>query len=113
MKCCRQVIRLPTISNWISTNSKKNTYLLRQAGRGINNEAGVMMKISLDVDIGGTFTDLFLSYDGKSVFTKTPTTGYNLSVGFIRAVKDAAAMLGISVKELLGSPGVGRYSTSI
>jgi N-methylhydantoinase A/oxoprolinase/acetone carboxylase beta subunit len=72
-----------------------------------------MMKISLDVDIGGTFTDLFLSYDGKSVFTKTPTTGYNLSVGFMRAVKDAAALLGISVKELLGNTEVVRYSTTV
>src|SRR4030065_1102395 len=71
------------------------------------------MKVSLDIDIGGTFTDLFLSYDGKTIFTKTPTTGYNLSVGFIRAVKDAAAMLGISVKELLGSTEVVRYSTTI
>jgi len=71
------------------------------------------MKVSLDVDIGGTFTDLFLSYDGKTIFTKTPTTGYNLSVGFMRAVKDAAAMLGISVKELLGSTEVVRYSTTI
>jgi N-methylhydantoinase A/acetophenone carboxylase len=72
-----------------------------------------MMKVSLDVDIGGTFTDLFLSYDGKTVFTKTPTTGYNLSVGFMRAVKDAAAMLGVPVKELLGSTEVVRYSTTI
>jgi N-methylhydantoinase A/oxoprolinase/acetone carboxylase beta subunit len=71
------------------------------------------MKVSLDVDIGGTFTDLFLSYDGKTVFTKTPTTGYNLSVGFMRAVKDAAAMLRIPVKELLGSTEVVRYSTTI
>jgi N-methylhydantoinase A/acetophenone carboxylase len=71
------------------------------------------MKVSLDVDIGGTFTDLFLSYDGKTVFTKTPTTGYNLSVGFMRAVKDAAGLLGISVQELLRSTEVVRYSTTI
>jgi N-methylhydantoinase A/oxoprolinase/acetone carboxylase beta subunit len=71
------------------------------------------MKVSLDVDIGGTFTDLFLSYDGKTVFTKTPTTGYNLSVGFMRAVKDAASLLGIPVKELLGNTEVVRYSTTI
>ncbi len=71
------------------------------------------MKVSLDVDIGGTFTDLFLSYDGKTVFTKTPTTGYNLSVGFMRAVKDAAVLLGIPVKELLQSTEVVRYSTTI
>jgi N-methylhydantoinase A/oxoprolinase/acetone carboxylase beta subunit len=71
------------------------------------------MKVSLDVDIGGTFTDLFLSYDGKTIFTKTPTTGYNLSVGFMRAVKDAAGRLGVSVKELLGNTEVVRYSTTI
>ena len=71
------------------------------------------MKVSLDVDIGGTFTDLFLSYDGKTVFTKTPTTGYNLSVGFMRAVRDAAGLLGISVEELLKSTEVVRYSTTI
>jgi N-methylhydantoinase A/oxoprolinase/acetone carboxylase beta subunit len=72
-----------------------------------------MMKVSLDVDIGGTFTDLFLNYDGKTIFTKTPTTGYNLSVGFMQAVKDAAALLKISVKELLSSTEIVRYSTTI
>ncbi len=71
------------------------------------------MKVSLDVDIGGTFTDLFLSYDGKTVFTKTPTTGYNLSVGFMRAIKDAAALLNVPLKELLQSTDVVRYSTTI
>lgn len=71
------------------------------------------MKSSVDVDIGGTFTDVFLSYDGKTVFTKTPTTGYNLSVGFMRALKDAAALLNISVEELLRNTEVVRYSTTI
>ena len=71
------------------------------------------MRVSLDVDIGGTFTDLFLSYDGKTVFTKTPTTGYKLSVGFMQAIKDAAALLNISVKELLSSTEIVRYSTTI
>jgi N-methylhydantoinase A/oxoprolinase/acetone carboxylase beta subunit len=71
------------------------------------------MKVSLDVDIGGTFTDLFLSYDGKTVFTKTPTTGYKLSVGFMQAIKDAAALLNISVKELLSNTEIVRYSTTI
>jgi N-methylhydantoinase A/oxoprolinase/acetone carboxylase beta subunit len=71
------------------------------------------MKFSLDVDIGGTFTDLFLSYDGKTVFTKTPTTDYNLSVGFMRGVRDAASLLDIPVEELLRNTGVVRYSTTI
>ena len=72
-----------------------------------------MMRASLDVDIGGTFTDLFLNYDGKTVFTKTPTTGYNLSVGFMQTIKDAAALLNIPVKELLNSTEIVRYSTTI
>jgi len=71
------------------------------------------MRVTLDVDIGGTFTDLFLSYDGKTVFTKTPTTGYKLSVGFMQAIKDAAALLDIPVKDLLGSTEIVRYSTTI
>ena len=71
------------------------------------------MKYSLDVDIGGTFTDLFLSYDGKTVFTKTPTTGYKLSVGFMQAIKDAAALLNIPVRELLSNTEIVRYSTTI
>lgn len=75
--------------------------------------SGNNMRVSLDVDIGGTFTDLFLSYDGKTVFTKTPTTGYNLSVGFMRAVRDAARLVGVPVKELLGNTEVVRYSTTI
>ncbi len=71
------------------------------------------MKVSFDVDIGGTFTDLFLSYDGKTAFTKTPTTGYNLSVGFMQAIKEAASQLNISVKDLLSSTDIVRYSTTI
>jgi N-methylhydantoinase A/acetophenone carboxylase len=71
------------------------------------------MKVSLDVDIGGTFTDLFLNYDGKTAFTKTPTTGYNLSVGFMQAIKEAAGQLNISVKDLLSSTEIVRYSTTI
>jgi len=72
-----------------------------------------MMRVSLDVDIGGTFTDLFLSYDGKTAFTKTPTTGYNLSVGFMQAIKEAAGQLNISIKDLLSSTDIVRYSTTI
>lgn len=71
------------------------------------------MKVSVDVDIGGTFTDLFLNYDGKTVFTKTPTTGYNLSVGFMRALKDAGDLLDVPVEELLANTEVVRYSTTI
>ncbi|MFC1910253.1 hydantoinase/oxoprolinase family protein [Chloroflexota bacterium] len=71
------------------------------------------MKVSIDVDIGGTFTDVFLNYNGKVYFTKTPTTGYNLSVGFMRALKEAAVMLKVPVKQLLLNTEVIRYSTTI
>ena len=71
------------------------------------------MKASIDVDIGGTFTDCFVAIDGKTMFTKTPTTGYNLSVGFMRALKNAAGILEVSLDELLRSTGIIKYSTTI
>jgi len=34
---------------------------------------------SIDIDVGGTFTDLVLNFDGKALIKKTPTTPYDLS----------------------------------
>ena len=71
------------------------------------------MKANINVDVGGTFTDCFVSWDGKQVITKTPTTTYNLSVGFMRAVRDAASAIGVSVEELVQQTEAIRYSTTI
>lgn len=71
------------------------------------------MKGSINIDIGGTFTDCFAIVDGRVATTKAPTTAYNLSVGFMRAIKDSARSLDISVEELLGSVDLVIYSTTV
>lgn len=68
---------------------------------------------TIDIDIGGTFTDCFVRFEGKVVFTKAYTTPYNLSIGFMRALEEAAKKLGVSVKELLSKTDIIRYSTTI
>ncbi|MFC1849235.1 hydantoinase/oxoprolinase family protein [candidate division CSSED10-310 bacterium] len=71
------------------------------------------LKASIDVDIGGTFTDALIKWNEKTVFTKTPTTNYNLSVGFIKAIREAATRLETDVPTLLQNTDLIRYSTTI
>ena len=69
---------------------------------------------TIDVDIGGTFTDCFVRIgDGRMAAAKTPTTGYRLAVGFMRALKSAAGELGIGVEDLLSKTETIRYSTTV
>ena len=69
---------------------------------------------TIDVDIGGTFTDCFVRLpDGRVAACKTPTTGFRLAVGFMRALKAAAAELGINLQELLAATETIRYSTTV
>src|SRR3990172_9891887 len=72
-----------------------------------------LSQASVDVDIGGTFTDCLVSYDGQTLFTKTPTTTYDLSVGFMRALREASFSLGLSLEELLEAVQIVRYSTTL
>lgn len=68
----------------------------------------------IDIDIGGTFTDCFVRLgDGRAASVKTPTTGYRLAVGFMRALEAAAKELGLSVNELLRLTLMIRYSTTV
>ena len=72
------------------------------------------MTATINVDIGGTFTDCYVSLDdGQAAQVKTPTTGHRLSVGFMRALDAAAAELGKSTEDLLGSVEAVRYSTTV
>ncbi len=68
---------------------------------------------SIDIDVGGTFTDLVLTYEGRRVIAKSPTTPYDLSVSFMAVVEDGAAELGLRVAELLPKIDIVRYSTTI
>lgn len=68
---------------------------------------------AMDIDIGGTFTDCFVSGPRGRLIIKTPTTSYNLAVGFLRAVHAAAEQLGISFEDLLRQIDLIRYSTTV
>ena len=68
---------------------------------------------SIDIDVGGTFTDLVLNFDGKALIKKVPTTPYDLSVCFSRVIEEGAGTLGFKMEELLPEIDVIRYSTTI
>jgi N-methylhydantoinase A/oxoprolinase/acetone carboxylase beta subunit len=68
---------------------------------------------AIDIDVGGTFTDLVLHYDGKVLVKKVPTTPYDLSVCFSRVIEEGASGLGMKMDELLPGIDMIRYSTTI
>jgi N-methylhydantoinase A/oxoprolinase/acetone carboxylase beta subunit len=70
-------------------------------------------QVTIDVDVGGTFTDALVAFDGRVAKAKASTTSFDLSVGFIRALENAAAELGTDLPSLLAATQVVRYSTTI
>jgi N-methylhydantoinase A/oxoprolinase/acetone carboxylase beta subunit len=68
---------------------------------------------SIDIDVGGTFTDLVLNFRGQALIRKVPTTPYDLSVCFSRVIEEGAAALGMKIDELLPAIDMIRYSTTI
>lgn len=68
---------------------------------------------TIDVDVGGTFTDLILFLQGRTLYRKVPTTPYDLSVCFMQVVEEAAAEAGMSVEQLLAQIDLVRYSTTV
>lgn len=71
------------------------------------------MTASIDIDIGGTFTDCYVSYGERRVWCKTRTTTYDLSVGMNEAIAEAAGRLGVDVGALLAETEIIRYSTTL
>ena len=71
------------------------------------------MSGSIDIDIGGTFTDCYISHDDHHTWCKTRTTTYDLSVGMNEAIAEAAARLGLDVDLLLADTEIIRYSTTL
>jgi N-methylhydantoinase A/acetophenone carboxylase len=71
------------------------------------------MGYSINVDVGGTFMDFFVSKESEYVLTKTPTTHYELKVGFMRGVEECADRFGLSTEEFLKETDVIKYSTTI
>src|SRR3984957_1158761 len=68
---------------------------------------------SIDIDVGGTFPDIGLKFDGKALIKKTPTTPYDLSVCFSRVIEEGAGALGLKIDQLLPAIDMIRYSTTI
>jgi N-methylhydantoinase A/acetophenone carboxylase len=69
---------------------------------------------TVDVDIGGTFTDFFCANDsGEVKLTKTPTTHYDLSVGFLRGLKELAKESNLPLQKFLSECDAIHYCTTI
>ena len=68
---------------------------------------------SIDIDVGGTFTDLVLNYGGQTLIKKVPTTPYDLSVCFSRVIEEGATALGMKIEQMLPEVEMIRYSTTI
>lgn len=72
------------------------------------------MGFSINVDIGGTFTDFFSAQEGGEVkISKTPTTNYDLSVGFMKGVKELSRMFGLGLNDFLQQTDAVRYCTTL
>ncbi len=71
------------------------------------------MSGSIDIDIGGTFTDCFVQLDDQVTWCKTRTTGFDLGRGMLQAIDDAAAQLGVLSQDLLARVDIIRYSTTL
>jgi len=67
----------------------------------------------ISVDIGGTFTDCFVSHKGKYIQAKALTTHQNLALGFNDALDVACGELGVDIPELLRDTESVRYSTTL
>jgi len=68
---------------------------------------------SIDIDVGGTFTDLVLNYGDRTIIRKVPTTPYDLSVCFSDVIREGAEALGMRAEGLLPEIDMIRYSTTI
>jgi len=67
----------------------------------------------VSVDIGGTFTDCFLAYDGQYIEAKALTTHHNLASGFMEALANACAEVNLPVRDVLSSVDAVRYATTL
>lgn len=69
--------------------------------------------VTVDVDIGGTFTDCFVRYGDRLATGKAETTEHDLSVGFLNAIERAAEDVDLGRDEVLSRADTVRYSTTV
>ena len=83
-----------------------------QAG-GSAPELEIELQNSVSIDIGGTFTDCFVSYGGRTASGKAATTRHRLAVGFNDAIAQCAVQLGVEPDKLIASTDIVRYATTL
>jgi N-methylhydantoinase A len=67
----------------------------------------------VSVDIGGTFTDCFLVWDGEYVEAKALTTHHNLALGFNQALRNAYEKIGLDLETVMSEADSVRYATTL
>ena len=67
----------------------------------------------ISVDIGGTFTDCFVAWDGRYIQAKALTTHHNLSQGFNEALDHACTTLSLRRDDVLREVDSVRYATTL
>ncbi|MDB5985559.1 MAG: hydantoinase/oxoprolinase family protein [Nevskia sp.] len=67
----------------------------------------------VSVDIGGTFTDCFVSWGDRNIQGKALTTHHNLALGFNEALANACKELEVEVPALLSQVDSVRYATTL
>lgn len=67
----------------------------------------------ISVDIGGTFTDCFFSWDDLYIESKALTTHHNLALGFNAALDNACKRAGLTREEVLKEVDSVRYATTL
>ena len=67
----------------------------------------------VSVDIGGTFTDCFVVWDGKYIEAKALTTHHNLALGFNEALGKGCHVLGLELEDILAQVDSVRYATTL
>ena len=67
----------------------------------------------ISVDIGGTFTDCFVAWDGRYIQAKALTTHHNLALGFNEALDLACRRAGLDRDQVLSEVDSVRYATTL
>ena len=68
---------------------------------------------SINIDMGGTFTDCYVLMEGEEIRQKVPTTPDDLTRGFKQVVGNIAREYGMSSGDLLSKLDIIRYATTL
>jgi N-methylhydantoinase A len=72
------------------------------------------MGFNINIDVGGTFTDFYAAGNGSGTqLTKTPTTHYDLSVGFMKGMGELARLYGMRLSDLFARTDAVHYCTTL